>query len=263
MKPILIQAAVPRELELLTSMLEGRRSGGRELYPITEGFLGESSIVCCAGGAGKANAAATATYLLEQYRPSLMIITGCGGAYPGSGLAVGDLAVASDELFADEGSETPDGWLDLRAMQLPLYTQQKRQYYNAIPLSHHAAEKAMQLADTHGVRLTRGRFLTVSSCSGTRARGQELRRRHHAICENMEGASCALVALRYGVPCLEIRGISNLVEDRDLSRWNLPLAVEAAQRFVIKVVEDAQRSSLSGEPIILTEIEEADRDDSA
>lgn len=256
MKPILIQAAVPRELELLTSMLEGRRSGGRGLYPAIEGFLGESSLVCCAGGVGKANAAASATYLLEQYRPSLMIITGCGGAYPGSGLAVGDLAVASDELFADEGTATPDGWLDLRAMQLPLYTQQQRQYYNTIPLSHHAAEKAMQLADTHGVRLTRGRFLTVSTCSGTRARGLELRRRHQAICENMEGASCALVALRYGVPCLEIRGISNLVEDRDLSRWDLQLAIEAAQRFVIKVVEDAQRSSLAEEPIILTEAEE-------
>jgi futalosine hydrolase len=263
MKPILVQAAVPRELELLASMLEGRRSVGRGLYPATEGFLGDASLVCCAGGVGKANAAASATYLLEQYRPSLMIITGCGGAYPGSGLAVGDLAVASDELFADEGTETLGGWLDLQAMQLPLYTQQNRQYYNTIPLSRHAAEKAMQLADTHGVRLTRGRFLTVSACSGTRARGLELRRRHQAICENMEGASCALVALRYGVPCLEIRGISNLVEDRDLSRWDLLLAMEAAQRFVIKVVEDLQRSSLSGEPIILTETEEIDKDDAA
>lgn len=250
MRPILILSAVPRELELLLTALEGSRTNERGIYPATEGFLGETRLVCCAGGVGKANAAAAATALIEQYRPGLLIIAGCGGAYPGSGLAVGDLAVASDELFADEGVETPDGWLDLRGMQLPLYTQKSHQYYNTIPLSRHAAEKAMQLADTHGVRLVRGRFLTVSSCSGTRARGLELSRRHQAICENMEGAASALIALRYGVPCMEIRGISNLVEDRDLSRWDLPRALEAVQRFVIKIVEDLQRPSPAGEPAI-------------
>jgi futalosine hydrolase len=43
--------------------------------------------------------------------------------------------------------------------------------------------------------------------------------------------------LDYGVDCLEVRGVSNMVEDRDLSRWNLPLAVEKAQRFIIKYLE--------------------------
>ena len=255
MKPILILAAVPRELELLTAALEGSRISESGVYQTTEGFLGEARIICCAGGVGKANAAAASTSLIERHRPSQIIITGCGGAYPGSGLSVGSLAVASDELFADEGSETPDGWLDLRAMQLPLYTQGTQHYYNTIPLSRHAAEKAMQLADTHGVPLVRGRFLTVSSCSGTRIRGLELSRRHQAVCENMEGAAVALVALRYGIPCLEIRGISNLVEDRDLSRWDLPSALEAAQRFVLKVVEDLQRP----EPTIQLEPEETIR----
>lgn len=247
-RPVLVQTAVPRELELLTASLEGSRSSESGGYTITEGYLGESRLVCCAGGVGKANAAAAATSLIERHNPRLVIITGCGGAYPGSGLTVGDLAVASDELFADEGAETPNGWLDLRAMQLPLYSQNNQHYYNTIPLSRHAAEKAMQLADTHGVRLTRGRFLTVSACSGTRARGQELSRRHQAICENMEGAAIALVALRHGLPCLEIRGISNLVEDRDLSRWDLPRALEAAQRFVIKIIDDLQRPVPAGEP---------------
>ena len=69
----------------------------------------------------------------------------------------------------------------------------------------------------------------------------ELARRYQAVCENMEGAAVALVALRYGIPCLEIRGISNLVEDRDMSRWDIGLAVEAAQRFVLKVIVELNR----------------------
>lgn len=241
MKPILILSAVPRELELLIGSLEDQYCNSNAIYPVTEGLLGAARLVCCAGGIGKTNAAAAATSLIERYQPELIITTGCGGAYTGSGLAVGDLAVASDEIFGDEGVVTPDGWLDMKDMGLPLLTEGGRSWYNSIPLTRHEAQKAMQLADSHGVQLTRGRFVTVSSCSGTKARGLELARRYQAVCENMEGAAIALTALRYGISCLEVRGISNLVEDRDMSRWDFDRAVEAAQRFVIKIIENRDK----------------------
>lgn len=241
MKPILIFSAVLRELELLICSLEDPYNNSSAIYPTTEGRVGAARLVCCAGGIGKANAAAAATSLIERYHPELIIITGCGGAYPGSGLSVGDLAIASDEIFGDEGVVTPSGWMDLKQMGLPLFSEAGRAWYNCIPLARHKAEKAMQLADSHGLHLIRGRFVTVSSCSGTKERGFELARRHQAVCENMEGAAIALTALRYGVPCLEIRGISNLVEDRDMSRWDINRAVEAAQRFVIKIVEELNK----------------------
>ncbi len=234
MQPILIIAAVPREIELIESALDESLLEAGGMFPVTEGFIGHRRVVCCAAGIGKTNAAAASTLLTEKYRPQQIIITGCAGAYPGSGLAVGDLAVATDEIFGDEGVAAPEGWLDMRQIGLPLLSEGGRNWYNSIPLTRHASEMAVQLADSHGVALLRGKFVTVSSCSGTKARGIELARRHQAICENMEGAAIALTALRYGIPCLEIRGISNLVEDRDMSRWNIDLAVEAAQRFVIK-----------------------------
>ncbi len=252
MNPILVQAAVPAEIELLVSALEGGRSDNATVSPVTTGFIGETFIACAVGGVGKANAAATTAALIERHHPEMVIITGCGGAYPGSGLSVGDLAVASDEIFADEGVAAPDGWHDLSYMRIPLYRQGNLSCYNTIPLSRHAAEKSVRVAEAHGVRLARGRFLTVSTCSGTAAGGIELARTHQAICENMEGAAIALVALRYGIPCLEIRGISNLVEDRDISSWDIPAAVEAAQRMLLKIIEEHQRSgahSMSGRAI--------------
>ncbi|HEX7239102.1 MAG TPA: hypothetical protein VF263_02460, partial [Longimicrobiaceae bacterium] len=56
------------------------------------------------------------------------------------------------------------------------------------------------------------------------------------LCEGMEGAALAHVCALYGVPFLELRAVSNAVEDRDLSRWRLPEAVDAATRAVRAVV---------------------------
>jgi futalosine hydrolase len=99
----------------------------------------------------------------------------------------------------------------------------------------------MQMADYYGVFLMRGRSATVSTCSGTRRYGEELSNRWNAVMENMEGAAVAQICLRCGVDCLEIRGISNLVEERDLKKWDIPRAVEAAQRFVLKYLEEMDR----------------------
>jgi futalosine hydrolase len=53
----------------------------------------------------------------------------------------------------------------------------------------------------------------------------------------MEGAAVAHVALRHGLDCMEIRGVSNMVEDRDLSRWDIAGAAEQAQRFILAFIE--------------------------
>ena len=244
MKPIVIIAAVPREIALLEQALTTSVRVRSPLGTCCEGKLGRLPVVICAGGVGKVNAAAVTAALIERHHPKLVINTGCAGAYIESNLTVGELAVASEEILGDEGVLTAEGWQDLGFMKLPSLTCGSRHYHNGIPLSTHAAGKAVQLADCYGVRLTRGKFITVSTCSGTRRRGDELAARFHGICENMEGAAVAQVCLRCGIDCLEIRGISNLVEDRDMATWNIPLAVEAAQRFVLKFLEEMDRPEL-------------------
>jgi futalosine hydrolase len=241
MKPILIMAATPQEIVLLKHTLGTTARMTSDIFDYSTGTIGNQQVVVCAGGIGKINAAAATAALIERCRPGLVINTGCAGAYLASGLAVGDLAVASDEFLGDEGVVTSDGWQDLRFMGIPSLIHGNRLYHNAIPLSRHAAEKAMQLADYFGVKLVRGGFVTVSTCSGCRQRGEELVRRFHALCENMEGAAVAQTCVRYGIDCLEIRGISNLVDERDLKTWDIPLSVEAAQRFVLKYIEELDR----------------------
>ena len=82
-----------------------------------------------------------------------------------------------------------------------------------------------------------GPFVTVQQCSGVQAVGDALAIRYSGICENMEGAAAAHVAVANGIPFVEIRGISNRVVDRDLSQWDLPLAIRRCQQAVGMIVE--------------------------
>lgn len=238
MKSILVTASVPQELSQLIRSIGATPSDSGGFPETYHGQVGAKKVTLAVTGIGKVNAAAATALLLQGAVPDLLINTGCAGAYRGSGLAVGGLAVATSEVHADDGVLTPEGWRPLDLIGIPLVTRSGKAFYNEYPLSMQAAAKAVSLASALGLSLQRGKFLTVSTCSGTAARGDELIARFGGICENMEGAAVAQVALRFGVDCLEIRGISNMVEDRDLSRWDIAKAVEAVQRFVLKYTEE-------------------------
>jgi futalosine hydrolase len=235
-KPVIVIAATHRELSLLAAAAGIRQSAATGSVHAV-GMIGSRKVIIAATGIGTVNTAIGLTILLEQQVPELVVVTGCAGAYGSSGLKVGDLALATAEIYGDEGVETLDGWESLRLIGIPLAERDGTRYFNEFPLSSGAGARAGALAATLGVPCGQGPFVTVSTCSGTRARGDLLERRFGAIAENMEGAAAAHVALRYGVECLELRGISNLVEDRDLSRWDISLAVENAQRLVLKFIE--------------------------
>jgi futalosine hydrolase len=230
---IALVAAVPLETELLRRSLspcEVRSCGRRDLFL---GPLFGHSVALLHSGVGKAGAAAAVTSLVEMFHPSALIVFGCAGAYPGSSLAVGDLALATEEIYGDEGSMTPEGFKDLESLGLPLVEKNGLRLFNRFPADPSLVKKARpfleQASAEAGLTLASGPFVTVSTCSGTDAIGREMEARTGGICENMEGAAAAQVCALHRVPFLEIRGISNLVENRDLRRWDLKKGAEIAQ----------------------------------
>lgn len=238
MKPVFVTAATAQELSLLVRTIGATQKEQVPFQELYQGCIGKRKVILAVTGIGKVNAASAVTALLQHGSPELLINTGCAGAYAGSGLTVGDLAAATSETHADEGVFTPVGWQSLELIGIPLVIRNGKDYFNEFPLSMQATGKAVNLAAALGLVMKRGKFLTVSNCSGTVSRGVELAERFGGICENMEGAAVAQVAMRFGIDCLEIRGISNMVEDRDFSRWNIPQAVESAQRFILKFIEE-------------------------
>ena len=237
MNPIIVTASTRLELSLLIRDLSALPFPGAGHLDSFRGQLKGREVLLAVTGIGKVNAACAATVLLERFTPRLLINTGCGGACAGSGLSVGDLAIASEENFPEEGVETPQGWRGLDLIGIPVFEGRGERVFNRFPLDGNLAAAALGWAREHGFRGELGPFHTVSTCSGTAGRGAELLRRYPGICENMEGGALAQVALVYGVPFLEVRGVSNLVEDRDLARWDLKRAVAEVQRFLLSYLE--------------------------
>ena len=230
---IALIAAVALETELLRPALEPAAESESGPFDFFRGTVAGHPVVLLHCGVGKANAAAGTAVLLGRTRPAMVVNLGCGGAYPGSGLEVGDIALASEEIHGDEGVDTPGGFLDMAALDLPLAVSGGRRFFNRLPVDGAALARARRALgatlESGGARLGVGPFVTVSTGSGTDFRAAALARRWAGVCENMEGAAIAQVCLRYAVPFLEVRGISNPTGNRDMQRWDLKRGAEAAQ----------------------------------
>lgn len=185
-------------------------------------------MVLVEGGLGAVNTAQALTCMLEAQPPDWVLQIGVGGAYTAAGLALGDWALACEEVYGDLGVQTPAGWRGAAEIGIPVL-QQERPYYNSFPLEPAWVERARAALEPLGP-VAVGPFVTVQECSGTKALGDERQRRFNAVCENMEGAAAAHICRLYGVPFVELRAISNQVEDRRREDWDLPLACRRAQQ---------------------------------
>jgi futalosine hydrolase len=225
--PIGLMAAVPFESRLLRRKIKGVR----KITPsLLTGRLGDKRIAYITSGIGMANAAHAATLLIEKFAPRMVVLFGIGGAYPGAGLRIGDVALAEKEIYADTGVLMEDGLRGIEYIGIPLLRRGRKEFYNDFPLE---SGLALRLS---GGRVKPGVFLTVSQCTGTLRRAEGLRRKYRAVCENMEGASAAHTCARYGVPMIELRGISNMVEDRRPEAWDRELAAANCQKMVMEML---------------------------
>jgi futalosine hydrolase len=200
------------------------------------GVVAGNRVVFGTSGVGKTNAAHAATVMMGEFSPSGIVNFGIGGAYPSSGLRVGDIAIAVKEVYADEGVLLRDGLRTFEITGIPLLKVRGRKYFNEFQADKRLGRLALK-ASRAIAPCKSGVFLTVSACTGTRKRAGELAGKFNAICENMEGAAVAHICRIYGIPFVEIRGISNIVEDRSMKKWDVVLAAENCQKALLHFLE--------------------------
>lgn len=186
-------------------------------------------------GVGPVESAVLTARLLERYRGSVtgVIAFGIGGAYladdgrPAAGLL--DICLAEKEYLGDFGV--------CFGNRVEQFENENITAPHEFLLDRAMTERAESLLAEEGIACIRGNFVTVNGASGTAARGQSLRARFGGLCENMEGAAIARVCKLFSVPMIEIRAISNLVEDRPGSPWKVSEACQRAAEAVSVFVQ--------------------------
>jgi futalosine hydrolase len=236
MQLIAIISSMPFESAFILSSLNKVRPYAIAGKPVYKGQLSGINVVLMNSGIGKVNAAHSVTCIIEKYPVNAIINTGVGGAYPGSGLNIGDIALASREIYGDDGVIDSGGWGGLEKIGIPLVQDGEKKYFNEFPVTVPPMVKKGKGGEV-SFTIKTGRFVTVSAATGTQKRAKELEKRFNALCENMEGAAIAHVCALYGIPMVEVRGISNIVGTRDKRRWNLNLASENSQKTVLQLIK--------------------------
>ncbi len=183
-----------------------------EMIPFQTGCDGVETLLT---GMGPVEACVKLARFLADHRGRFeaVINFGVGGAYPESGLELLDICLANDEVLGDLGICHKDS--------IELFDPEKLPVTNFIKMDGDLLQQAGKALAELGEKYTAGRFVTVSCATATAARGAMLRETYAAICENMEGAAVARVCREFDIPCLEIRCISNMVEDRNVVNWRL------------------------------------------
>jgi futalosine hydrolase len=193
---------------------------GRGLPTVVAG----KSLALVRTGVGPVNAAFTLTRFLSENDAAAVLNCGIGGAYPGSALTTGEVVCADSETYGDLGAASPDGFLDMRAIGFPVIDGPEP-IYNRLPLDLFPAKRRVA-------------FITCATCTGTDADANSLVARTGGVVESMEGAAIVHVARLMGVPVGEVRGISNIVGNRERGAWRIPEAAAAARTSLIEWIEE-------------------------
>ncbi len=216
--------ATSAEGKLLRESLDNLEELSFPLGQLYSGTLAGRPLHLAHLGVAKVNTAAGLALAVHTLEPEHVIQFGIGGAYVGSFLSVGMVAVAEREVHLDTGVVTDEGWLGMIDVGFPLLEGR----YNVFPTDEGLTRDLERLTGA-----VPGVFGTSETVTGTFDEAETLQRRFDLSVESMEGAAAAQVCLALETPFAEIRGVSNIVGERDKRAWNIPLAVRSVNKALL------------------------------
>jgi len=146
----------------------------------------------------------------------LVMNLGIGGSFE-RGIALGTVLNVTEDTFADLGAEDHESFLSIDDLNLGKSTY----YANADLFSEHVN----QLKKVKGI--------TVNRVHGNEKSILDTYTRLSPVVESMEGAAVLYCCKQYGIPCLQIRSISNYVEPRNREAWKIDLAISNLNTWAI------------------------------
>lgn len=219
---ILIVSATWLEVKLLADELEFIEESA---HLIKKYRLHEIEIDILITGIGTTFTTFHLTNTLHGNNYQMVINVGISGSLTAE-LNIGDVVSVVTDEFADLGIEKEDEFLTLFESGF--------MDTNEFPFEH----GVLKASDLNGlIDLKKVRGITTNKSHGRAASIAEIKTKFNAQVESMEGAVVLYVCSWFGIPCIQIRSISNFVEPRDSAQWNIPLALEKLNISVKEVLQ--------------------------
>jgi len=136
-------------------------------------------------GFGMLESSISLTRFFSEHKVEGVMLFGVCGAYVDSGIEVLDICLAKREFIGDFGV--------VMGNETEYFTNDDLKNKCEFDLQNKLLNKVKNELTAHKISYKSGNFVTVNSCSGTLKRGNFLRDKFNAICENMEGAAIAKV----------------------------------------------------------------------
>ena len=146
----------------------------------------------------------------------LVVNAGICGAF-NEGLLQGDVVLVEEDLFADIGRESPQGFMDL--FDLKLADKDEFPFYKGW-LKHHPGNYSELFS---GFKKQSG--VTVNSVSATKERIQSMRQKYNPDVESMEGAAFFYVCSNENLNFVQLRAVSNYVRPANRAEWKIEVAL--------------------------------------
>jgi futalosine hydrolase len=171
-------------------------------------------------GIGMVNTAyAMGRYVHDAY--DLIINAGVCGAFDPS-VSPGTLLHVTEDVLSEMGAEDGDGFLTYDQMGLP----------GTHRFSGHLSKKTDRIDSLKQVK-----GITVNTVHGRESSIAWIKQLYKPDVESMEGAAffAACEGMKHVV---QIRSVSNHVEKRDKSKWQMPLAIKNLNDFLIDLINE-------------------------
>lgn len=182
-----------------------------------------AGVQCEVFGVGLTNTAYQTLKCIQRHQPDWLILAGIAGVFPHAPFRVGDVTLVQSELEADLGFFTPQGFTHLA--HLPLEMDFARRHVLDCPYS----VQIEGFAPARSISLNAAMAPFIDSSQ--------------ADIENMEGAAFFHVCREEGVPFLELRSVSNIVQPED-DQWDMDTAVAALHHGLHQLLDQLQRKGV-------------------
>lgn len=140
-------------------------------------------------------------------------------------IAIGTVGQIREDCFPELGASSPEGFLDLSKLGFPSLHAGGKDFFNVLQNPHPAFSGFPQW-----------KGVTVNTVSGTADQILFLEQNWSPVVESMETAAFFHACLASEVSFTAIRAISNRVEPRDTSKWQIGVAVEALANGLIEAL---------------------------